>query len=172
MKKAALLLLIAIGSTGFCQKLYAQRGDAAIGLRATPDGGGFNIKAYLTKNLAFEGQLNAGGLIGGYNGQSFTAVALLEATIVFPDPSWRMFFGGGLHGGVWDQGWHYSNFENRYVDGGQPIFGLDAIVGAEYVFKKIPLSLGVDVKPAINLIGDVEYFPHNMVGATVRYYMR
>jgi len=150
----------------------AQKGTAGIGLRATPDGGGFNVKAMMGKHLAFEGQLNAGGILS-LPGESFTAVALLEGVIPLPDPSWRLFFGGGLHAGVWDNGWWYNERINTWDNGARPIVGIDAIGGVEYLFKKIPLGLSADIKPAINFDnGGPYFFSHNMFGASARFYFR
>lgn len=151
----------------------AQAQSGAIGLRATPDGGGFTGKAYMSRYLAFEGQLNFGGLLS-LPGESFTAVALLEAHIPLPDPSWRLIFGGGLHGGVWDNGRWYRYRDEVWIDDrAQPIFGVDAIGGVEYIFKNIPLGLSADIKPAINFTGGgPEFFNHNVFGLSARYVFR
>lgn len=162
--------LIALLTTTTTQ---AQTGNAGIGVRATPDGAGFTGKFMLADHLAFEGQLNVGGV---YNlpGESFTAVALLEGVIVLPDPSWRIFFGGGLHGGVWDNGRWYNDRTDAWVgDRPEPLFGIDGIGGAEYVFKNIPLGLSADIKPAVNFTSrGPEFFDHNMFGFSARYYFR
>lgn len=151
----------------------AQLGRGGIGIRATPDGGGFTGKAYIGRHLAFEGMLNVGGVYG-LPGESFTAVALLEAHIPLPDNSWRLIFGGGLHGGVWDNGrWYHERDAVWITDRAEPIFGMDAIGGVEYVFKKIPLSLSADIKPAVNFTSrGPEFFDHNMFGLAVRYHFR
>ena len=166
MKITAMSLLMTV----LCFSASAQKGDAAIGIRATPDGAGLNAKIYMTDHFAFEGQMNAGGIVG-LAGQSFTAVALLEGIIPLPDPSWRLFFGGGIHAGVWDNGRWYRAAGDEWVSGrAEPIFGIDGIGGVEYVFKKIPLSLSADVKPAVNFVSSARFFSHNMVGLSARYY--
>lgn len=158
---SALLLLAPTSAT-------AQKNDIGLGLRATPDGGGFTGKFFFSKNLALEAQLNAGGVLA-FEGTSFNAVALLEYHIILPDPSWRIFFGGGLHAGVWD---HDAFYYAPYVsDRSEAIFGIDAIGGVEYVFKKIPLGLSADIKPAINFVEDARFFPHNMFGLSARFYL-
>lgn len=163
-----LLLTVIILSTATVQ---AQ--NAGIGLRATPDGGGFNAKIMMSKHLAFEGQLNAGGIYG-LNGESFTAVALLEGVIPLPDNSWRLFFGGGVHAGVWDNGRWYNRRDDIFVTNRpQPLIGIDGIGGVEYIFKNIPLGLSADLKPAINFTGNgPTFFNHNLAGFTARYYFR
>ncbi len=165
-----LLIITTILSLLVTSNSYAQKGDAAIGIRATPDGGGFNGKVYITNHLAFEGQLNAGGIVG-LEGESFNAVALLEGVITLPDPSWRIFFGGGLHAGAWDRGRWYRESDGEWIyDRPEPLFGISGIGGVEYVFKNIPLNLSADIKPSINLINGPEFFPHNMFGLSARYY--
>jgi len=170
-KRIAFIGIITTALLTISSALYAQKGSGAIGLRATPDGGGFTIKAFMSPHLAFEGQMNVGNI---YGGESFTAVALLEGHIVMPDPSWRVILGGGLHGGVWDNGRWYRQSEGVWVyDRPEPIFGIDAIGGAEYVFKKIPLGLSADIKPAVNFTSrGPEFFSHNMFGLAARYYFR
>lgn len=166
MKKLTLFLTSLVMCTLFTMQANAQ---TAIGLRATPDGGGFTVKSFITHHLAFEGQLNAGGILA-LEGQSFNAVGLLEYHIILPDPSWRIFFGGGLHTGVWDRGYRYVNDENRYMDDKRGIFGIDAIGGVEYKFKRIPLGLSADIKPAVNFLAEPGFFDHNMFGFAARFY--
>lgn len=172
MKKLATIISTVIIAGLFSVNASAQKGAGAIGIRATPDGAGFTGKAFLTDHLAFEGQLNAGGIVG-LEGQSFNAVALLEAHIPLPNPQWRLIFGGGIHGGAWDHGgrW-YREYDGVYVNTAEPIFGFDAIGGVEYVFKNIPLGLSADLKPAVNIVSDVRFFNHNFAGLSARYYFR
>ena len=170
MKKGLLLLSAILFSVCAAFQADAQAGRTALGLRMTPDGGGFTGKFFVDRNLAIETQLNAGGVFGG-EGESVTAVGLLEYHIPLPDPSWRVFFGGGAHIGSWDRGRRYR--ENRFDDDDNKfIFGIDGIGGVEYVFKTVPIGLSADFKPAINLVSDVDFFPHNMFGFSARFYLR
>jgi hypothetical protein len=83
-----------------------------------------------------------------------------------------VFFGGGLHAGVWDHDGRYYN-EGHYHDrDNEAILGIDGIGGVEYVFKTVPIGLSADFKPAINLVSDVDFFPHNMFGLSARFYLR
>ena len=154
------------------QQVHAQNGGTALGLRLTPDGGGFTGKFYANRNVAIEVQLNAGGVMGG-NGESFTAVALAEYHIYMPDPSWQIFLGGGLHAGVWDHdGRNYRRGEYFYGDDdNEGIFGIDGIMGVQYKFRKIPLSLSADLKPAINFLSEPAFFPHNIFGVAARFHL-
>ncbi len=148
----------------------AQPGRTGLGLRLSPDGAGFTGKFFVDRNLAIEAQLNAGGAFAG-DGQSVTAVGLLEYHIPLPDPSWRVFFGGGAHMGTWDH--RYKAYEGRHDQHDREfIAGIDGVGGVEYLFKKIPLGLSADFKPAINLASEVDFFPHNMFGISARIYLR
>jgi hypothetical protein len=173
MKKVLLLLTGLLLSFGFSYKAQAQGSRTGLGLRLSPDGAGFTGKFFVDRNLAVEAQLNAGGVFGGVfggEGESITAAGLLEYHIPLPDPSWRVFFGGGAHIGSWDRGRRYR--EGRWEDNDEFIFGIDGIGGVEYVFKRVPIGLSADFKPAINLVSDVDFFPHNMFGVAARFYLR
>lgn len=170
MNWRVLLFITFLACASFIQPGFAQKGDIALGIRATPDGGGFSSKYFLDRNLAFEGLINAGGMIG-LEGKSFNVVGLMEYHISLPDPSWRLFLGGGMHLGNWNRGNRYSESAGRYVNGSEFILGVDAIGGVEYVFKKIPLGLSADFKPAVNLLSAAGLFPHNMFGAAARFYI-
>ena len=170
MKRKSLLLLFFFTCFCYIQAGYAQRGDIALGIRATPDGGGLSSKYFFDRNLAFEGQVNAGGIIG-LEGKSFNMAGLMEYHISLPDPSWRLFLGGGMHLGTWNRGNRYSERAGRYVNGSEFILGIDAIGGVEYLFKKIPLGLSADFKPAVNFLSEIDFFPHNMFGASARFYI-
>lgn len=154
-RSAFITILLCIS---FLPSVWAQN-DIALGLRATPDGGGFTGKFFLDHNFAFEGQLNGAGL---YDGNSVTVVGLMEYHIDLPAPGWRIFFGAGIHFGVWD---HYYYYDDR------GIFGIDAVGGVEYRFSHIPLGLSADFKPAVNFVPDAEFFPHNIVGVAARFYL-
>jgi hypothetical protein len=175
MKKIFLLVMMNLCVAGaFAQKGKpmpqgsALNSNVGLGVRLTPDGGGFTGKFFLNKYIAIEAQLNAGGIFQ-FEGESFNAVGLVEYHIVLPDPSWRIFFGGGLHTGVYDRGAYWDK-KGVYRDGGRPLFGIDAVGGVEYAFKKIPLGLSADLKPAINFAPDVDFFPHNIFGVAARFY--
>jgi hypothetical protein len=140
----------------------AQPSRVAAGFRATPDGFGATGKFFIDRNFAVDAQLNAGGIVG-LDGQSVTAVGLFEYHIPLPNPSWRIFFGGGAHVGSWTG-------RNGLGHKDEAILGLDGIGGVEYVFSHIPLGLSGDFKPALNFVQEVEFFPHNMVGVAARYY--
>ncbi|MBS1584744.1 MAG: hypothetical protein JSS82_04295 [Bacteroidetes bacterium] len=150
----------------------AANAQVGLGLRLTPDGGGFTGKFFVDRHVAVEAQLNAGGVLGWEDGTSFNAVGLVEYHIYLPHPGWSIFFGGGAHAGVWNHDGRIYNYETaRYDRNDEGIFGIDAIGGVEYRFRRVPIGLSADIKPAINLLTDVNFFPHNMFGFSARFYL-
>jgi hypothetical protein len=154
--------------------VHAQPGNAiGLGLRASPDGGGITAKFYLDRYWNIEAQLNASqGFYHGPDnkpdyGPSFTAVGLAEYNVIFPDPSWRLFFGPGIHFGSWDR-YNHHLYERQPLP--EAIFGIDGILGVEYIFRHIPLGLSADIKPAMNFVGEVSVFPNNFFGLSGRFY--
>jgi len=169
---AALVLFSATGNT-WAQDAPHSRGitvdePTAIGVRVSPDGAGLTVKFFLDPHFVLEGQINGSA---GYNetndGPSFSIVGLAEYNIIFPNPSWRIFLGPGLHVGSWDR---YDHHLNDMAEPTQGVFGVDGIVGIEYLFRSIPLGLSLDAKPAINLTVEQAYFPNNVFGFAARYY--
>lgn len=178
MKSTTILLLVVLMMWGAGSSL-AQEVDkttlmnpVAIGVRANPDGGGLTAKIFLNKNWNIEAQVN--GSQGYYHmdngrpyGPGWATVGMAEYNFVFRDPSYRIYIGAGLHGGKWDKYDH-----TQYADAplAQGIFGADAIVGAEYIFKSVPLGISIDAKPAVNFGDGAGFYPNNLYGVAVRYY--
>jgi len=64
----------------------------------------------------------------------------------------NVYFGGGAHFGIWNStvvDWETEKY------GYHPYTGLDGIIGLEYVIARIPVSIGLDWKPSVNFISDV-----------------
>lgn len=150
MKKLLLAVFLCIATVFSTNCANAQ---TALGLRLCPDGAGFTGKFFINNPLAFELQMNAS--FPGRN--SYTAVGLFEYHVPFSDPQFRFLLGGGAHIGGYENG------------GG--IFGIDGIMGLEYVFKNTPLGLSVDFKPAVNFVGGNDWFGDNAFGVAARIYL-
>jgi hypothetical protein len=171
-----LFAALAINFQGSYAQTPAQMGlinPVAIGIRVCPDGGGLTAKFFLDRNLVVETQIS--GSQGYYHrpdngpayGPSWSATALMEYHIIFRDPSWRVYFGAGLHMGKWDEYDHAL-----YDDAPRPegIFGADGILGVEYLLRPVPIGISADAKPALNLVNDPGFFPNNIFGVSLRYY--
>lgn len=126
----------------------AQDYHSGLGLRASVSPG-ISFKHFLTTNMAGEGILTVRW--GGFN-----ATGLAEWHLpVFDTEGFYFFYGGGAHLGVWDSSRdYYSNTK----DGTNLFLGVDGIIGLEYAFQDIPLSIGLDWKPGMNIISDFGFF--------------
>jgi len=70
---------------------------------------------------------------------------------------WMMYFGGGGHIGYIDgynrvRRWSNSTgyyYEEQRISG--PVIGLDGIIGTDYTFKKVPITLTLDFKPFLEI---------------------
>lgn len=120
---------------------HAQDYRTALGLRLGSSTG-ITIKHFTKRGAALEGLLTTrwdGGMITG----------LYEVVgNAFDEPNLSWYFGGGAHIGFWDS-------HPYWLDRGETrsVLGVDLILGLEYTFDEIPLNLGFDWKPAINLVG-------------------
>ena len=77
--------------------------------------------------------------------------------------NFEWYIGGGAHVGFWGKGeYNWNNHESHVV------LGADFIIGAEYTFDDVPFVVGIDYRPAVNLIGDGHGWP-DVVNLTARY---
>lgn len=141
---------------------FAQPGRTGLGIRSSLDGAGFTAIHFLTNSYAIEGQLNVGGQ-RALRGQSTYSCLLLEYHLDLPMPYVRIYFGGGLQGGNW-----VHRQDEEYED--EVMLGLCGIGGVEFWLRRVPLSISGDLRPGINYVQEVEFFPHNLVGISLRYY--
>lgn len=138
MKKFLLILvfLLLMAGTGNTQDY-----DIGIGIKVgmVP---GISAKHFLTRYAAIEG-------IATYrwNGGNLTCLAEFHIP-VFDTEGMYFYYGGGIHAGIWDSG----IAKDGTATGHKLNLGIDGIVGLEYVFSDVPLSLGVDWKPNWNII--------------------
>lgn len=122
---------------------------------------GLTAKGFLGNQSALEGVVTFGPYGVG-------ATALYEYHLYFlsvPGLRWYLGCGG-----------HFATGRNRgynpYADGHFSNYyaGVDAVLGAEYVFAGLPISVGIDVSPMLNLVGRVA--PWWNAGISVRYLIR
>ena len=105
---------------------------------------GISAKHFYTTNGALEGILTT-----RWGGVNLTGLAEFHLP-AFDTQGMSFYYGGGIHVGVWDSG----KALDEPATGHKLNLGIDAIVGLEYAFSDIPLSLGLDWKPALNIITD------------------
>ena len=89
---------------------------------------------------------------GGY-----VATALYESQTPITMPILQIpldiFFGGGVHGGYFPEGYYKIRDGEQYVYGDKIYtFGIDAILGLEYKVPVAPFTVGVDCMPFYDII--------------------
>ena len=140
MKKIILTIAIIIASIF---SINAQNYETGIGFRGGLSNG-VTIKHFVTSYTALEGIIAArwGGVL---------ITGLYEFNNEFYTEGLDWYYGIGGHVGIWDT----PRNANWWVVGevSSPIIGIDAIIGIEYTFPEFPISLSLDWKPAVNLIG-------------------
>jgi len=153
MNKVITILFIVLTST-----LTAQVKSSSIGLRG---GGvsGFSYKYIDHDYKAFE-------FIVGWQEGGFRVVGLLQKyqpVATSHISNLFVFIGGGAHTGFVEQTKEYvytgsDGYDYYYPQSiKKPIIGGDFIVGAEYRFESIPLSLGIDYKPYFQFLGAQDF---------------
>lgn len=132
--------------------LSAQNYQTSVGLRFSPYYG-VTVKHFMNQSRALEGLLSTRrggvGITGLYE--------IHSAAFSTPGLSWFGGIGGHLnffhknYRSVWDWDDKYDNWRDRSR---QVSIGVDMILGLEYTLSTLPFNLGIDWKPALNLIGD------------------
>lgn len=134
--------------------------DIGLGIKAgmAP---GVSAKYFLTTNGALEG-------IATFRWGGVNVTGLAEFHVpVFDTKGMTFYYGGGIHLGVWDSG----KAIDRPDTGSKFNFGIDGIVGLEYAFFRVPLSLGLDWKPNFNIVTDSRVIMDE-ISFVVRYLIR
>lgn len=158
MKKAAfILLMLSLTVSAFSQVFEKQ-----IGLRlgVTP---GISGKIIKNDRTAIE------GILGFRNGgvQLYALVESYHPIIKTNTQHWMMYFGGGGHLGYvngYNRVRRWSNTAGGYYYEEQRIagmvIGIDGIVGTDYTFNRVPITLSIEFKPFLE-IQDFRHFKVN-----------
>lgn len=113
---------------------------------------GITFKSFMSRTSALEGLLSIRN-----NGFILTGLYEYQKSIKEVDGlDW--YAGGGLHIAHWNNGGHYPYVLEKDRKTSYTIVGIDLILGAEYTIKPVPFSVALDWKPAINLIGSVDWW--------------
>jgi hypothetical protein len=141
-------------------KIDAQQYQTAIGGRLGFFSG-FSAKRFINDQHALEGLMS-------FRWTGFVFTGLYEYQQPMRDiENLDWFVGGGGHIGFWADGYKYD--DHYYESGGN--LGIDLIGGFEYHFKTAPITLGIDLKPAFNIVGH-NHWRGNGFGITVRYILK
>lgn len=138
-----LCMLISIG-------VFAQEFTPSFGIR-TGDYAGFNARLKYTDNIALEG-------IIGWKNRGTIVTALVQKikplTVPWAD-GFEWYYGVGAHFGFSsardNSNYHGVNYWNEPMYKNAFVAGLDGVLGIDYIFTRIPFSIGLDVKPIVEL---------------------
>lgn len=141
MKKILMVCLIVfcIGSI-----VNAQDYSTGIGLR----GGfanGLTIKHFTREKSAVEVLLAS-----RWRGVEITGLYEVH-NVAFDVERLKWFVGFGGHVGFWNGDYTYKYWGDQGTN--YTVVGIDGILGLEYSFSEVPINLGLDWKPAFNIIG-------------------
>lgn len=161
MKKFILIftLLIAVLVTN------GQDYKTGLGFRLGGINTGISVKHFTGSTTALEG-------IVGFARHSFVVTGLYEKHQSFPNAAGlKWFYGIGGHAGFFTGDYTYGYYYYYKYKGNKVIgvtdntytstlyIGGDVILGIEYKFPKTPITLGLDVKPQIDIVpGFYGYF--------------
>lgn len=155
--KKKVLFFAAIIFASFHFTVHAQQYIGSVGFRlGTPLGG--SGKYFLSEWNAVEG-------IFATSWDGFSATVLFQKHwLVKRRTPLFGYYGAGAHIGFWDN-------NAPWVDGSirQTIYGLDAVIGMEYIMDEAPISVSVDWIPAIHING-VKKLHAGQLGVTIRLY--
>jgi hypothetical protein len=148
MKNTALIISIIL----FVLSAHGQTYEKQIGLRlgVTP---GITGKVIKDDRAAIE------GILGFRNGgiQLYGLIEKYVPLIKNPEQRWMMYFGGGGHMGYingYNRVRRWSNTSGYYYEEQRiagMVLGLDGVIGTEYTFPKVPITLSVEFKPYVEL---------------------
>lgn len=108
---------------------------------------GFSVRHFLDEKVAVTGIIQASYK---YSGRIFTLLYEWHGKIKESERL-RWMTGGGFHTGLYRIGMMKDTF-GYYHQMNVSTLGFDAIVGMEYMMKKLPLSVGADVKPYVDIV--------------------
>ncbi len=163
MKALGIILLLVFISFFSLSELNAQPKpyQAGLGLR-----GGFSsgitFKYFLSDVNALEGILTT-------RWRGFNITGLYEwQRPVFDVDNLYWFYGGGAHLGFWGGYEDHPWFDDT---ANYSVVGIDGIIGLEYDFAEVPVSLGLDWKPAFNFVGYTGFWADNLA-ISIRFLFR
>ncbi len=144
--------------------MQAQNYKTALGVRLGPDYG-LTLKHFVGEKVALEVLATARALgpnlsARGWGRPGFNFAALCEWNFPIGDvEGFRWLVGVGAHVGYWGSYFSSTDYINT---------GPDAMIGLEYTFVKIPLTLQLDWKPSVNVFQQRHWRPYDF-GLSARY---
>lgn len=165
MKTFLLIVLLSVFSTG-----YAQVYNHSVGLRGGVSSG-ISYRLFKDELKAMEGILS-------FRNHGIQLTAIIETyKPLYLKHTDRIYFYHGLGAHIGYTTWYKNDFfiepvfRNRYYRNKfSPVVGLDGLLGLEYRFVNVPLTVGLDFKPFFEIFGQ-NFFNLNLwdFGITVHY---
>jgi hypothetical protein len=133
--------------------------NTGIGLRFGDWESGLTVKHFINGNAAIEGILSSGWR---HRGTRITALYEVQKPLG-NSGNLYWFWGVGGHLGLYSERYWYNGdckdgryeYKGRWYncDGTRATIGIDGILGLEYVFDEAPFSIGLDIKPSVDILG-------------------
>jgi len=147
MKTIKLLLLLFFAAFGTLSNAQEFKQAAGIRLGLSP---GFEYRIFADAKNSYKFLLSTRD-----RGMQFHVLKEFHNYDMFDFTDQLVFYyGGGLHAGY--ERWnvkYYHYYSRAYSMHTAFVAGLDGLVGLEYVFNEVPVSLGVEVKPYFEFFG-------------------
>lgn len=143
----AFTLFVLIGTESKAQQ-YKPNYEFALGLKFGGYENGIAGKYFLDNSTSLEGIL-------GFRSHGAVVTGLYELNVnAFNTAGLQFYYGAGAHiGGVGAGVYERFGGTNRYYNSGQVLFGIDGVVGLEYVIPNSPIAVSLDLDPRLELTG-------------------
>ncbi len=130
----------------FTKQANAQDYKTALGVKFGGYENGFSIKYFPQNNVALEGVL-------GFRDGGVVATGLYEIhQEAFGVPELKFYFGAGAHIGAIGNGvYHTFDGSNQTYHESHVLFGIDGVLGLEYIIPKSPIAISLDLNPRAEL---------------------
>lgn len=146
-------LSFSVQAQGFGEDVRIEGYSTGIGVRTGTEAG-LTLKQFISQRSALEAILSS-SLVSSRTNKGLNAALLYELhNYIGYSDRFLWFIGAGGHIGLYNEEGNrtfFSRSEDSFLS-----LGLDAIGGVEYKIPIIPITLGLDVKPSIDLKGRTE----------------
>ncbi len=150
VKNVLVSLFLLLAAAGYSQAVYDQSAGVRLGQTS-----GLTFKKFTTENEAIEVMVS-----GRMSGLQLTTMYVFHQPMEFSfNENFYVYYGVGGHFGYEK----HDDLDKTLITIDPPSFifeersyftmGLDAILGVEYRWLSVPITIGFDIKPAYNYVG-------------------
>ncbi|HVW97885.1 MAG TPA: hypothetical protein VHA56_18085 [Mucilaginibacter sp.] len=146
MKKLFIYTFFAAAFLFFSQRTNAQDYKAALGLKFGGYENGFSGKYFMTSDVALEGLL-------GFRAHGVVITGLYEIhQEAFGVKELKFYYGAGAHIGATGSGiYRRFNGPDEFYNDNHILFGVDGVLGLEYLIPQSPIAVSLDLNPRAEL---------------------